>query len=346
MTETIFIAPLAVILAVLFRWAFRALPRESWQILAAVPLRKQAGGSWSGLNLTWYGFFSACAYVMAAAVYLVLTAAVGVPRTAALALLAVTLLLCAPAAKILARLIEGKSFTFTVGGASFVGILAAPFLVRGVEAVSGWPMPVFPVIAAVAVAYAFGEGVGRLACVSFGCCYGRPLADFGPAVRDRLDRWCFTFTGKTKKIAYESGLDGQKVVPVQALSAVINCAAGLAGAVLFLASRFEAAFLVAVAVTQVWRFVSEFLRADFRGHGRISAYQKMNVAAVAYAGAIIALTPAGTAPAVDLGAALGILWDPGMILFLQGLWLVFFLYTGRSRVTGSTLDFFVRRDRV
>ncbi|NPV03811.1 MAG: prolipoprotein diacylglyceryl transferase [Syntrophaceae bacterium] len=346
MTETIFIASLAVILAVLFRWAFRALPGESWQILAAVPLRKQAGGNWSGLNLTWYGFFSACAYVLAAAVYLVLTAAVGVPRTAALALLAATLLLCAPASKLLARLIEGKSFTFTVGGASFVGILAAPFLVRGAEAVTGWPMPVFPVIAAVAVAYAFGEGVGRLACVSFGCCYGRPLADFGPAVRDRLGRWCFTFTGKTKKIAYESGLDGQRVVPVQALSAVINCAAGLAGAVLFLASRFEAAFLVTVAATQVWRFVSEFLRADFRGHGRISAYQKMNVAAVAYAGAIAALVPAGTAPAVDLGPALGILWDPCMILFLQGLWLVFFLYTGRSRVTGSTLDFFVHRDRV
>jgi hypothetical protein len=28
-------------------------------------------------------------------------------------------------------------------------------------------------------------------------------------------------------------------------------------------------------VTQVWRFLSEFLRADYRGSGRISAYQVM-----------------------------------------------------------------------
>ena len=144
------------------------------------------------------------------------------------------LLICAPSAKILARMIEGKSFTFTVGGAAFTGILVAPFLTRLLEALSGWPLPVLPVIAAIAVAYAFGEGLGRLACVSFGCCYGRPLADLSPAARRLLGAWAFTFTGKTKKIAYESGLDGQKVVPVQAFSAVINSAAGLAGTVLFL----------------------------------------------------------------------------------------------------------------
>ncbi|OPY10572.1 MAG: Prolipoprotein diacylglyceryl transferase [Syntrophaceae bacterium PtaB.Bin038] len=346
MTETIFIATLTLVLAVLFRWAFRTLPGESWQIMAAVPLHKHESGRWAGLNLTWYGFFSASAYVLAAGVYLVLTASFGVPLEAAGAVLVAVLGLCAPAAKLLARLIEGKSFTFTVGGASFVGILAAPFLVRGVEALSGWPLPVFPMIAAIAVAYALGEGVGRLACVSFGCCYGRPLSDFGPFVRDRLERWCFTFTGKTKKIAYESGLDGQKVVPVQALSTVVNSAAGLAGAVLFLASQFVAAFLVTAAVTQGWRFFSEFLRADFRGHARISAYQRMNVAAVLYAAALTLLAPASAPVAVDLAAGLRILWSPAMILSLQGLWIVFFLYTGRSSVTGSTMDFFVHGDRI
>ena len=346
MTETIFIAALTLILVALFRWAFRALPGENWQILAAVPLHKHASGRWAGLNLTWYGFFSASAYVLAAAVYLVLAASVGVPLAAAGAVLVAVLGLCAPAAKLLAQLIEGKSFTFTVGGASFVGILVAPFLVRWVEALSGWPLPVFPLMAAIAVAYAFGEGVGRLACVSFGCCYGRPLSDFGPSARGRLERWSFTFTGKTKKIAYESGLDGQKVLPVQAFSAVVNSAAGLAGAVLFLASQFAAAFLMTVVLTQAWRFFSEFLRADFRGHGRISAYQKMNVAAVLYAAALAALVPASAPAAVDLAAGLWILWSPAMILSLQGLWIVFFLYTRRSSVTGSTMDFFVHRDRI
>lgn len=346
MTETFFLSALALILASLFWWAFRKLPGESWQILAAVPLHKHAGGHWSGLNLTWYGFFSASAYVLAAAVYLVLTASVGALRSGTFTVLAVMLLICAPAAKILARMIEGKSFTFTVGGAAFAGILVAPFVTRLVEAFSGWALPVLPVISAIVIAYAFGEGLGRLACVSFGCCYGRPLSDFSPATQRLLGYWTFTFTGKNKKIAYESGLDGQKVIPMQAFSAVVNSAAGLAGTVLFLLSQFGAAFLLVVTLTQVWRFFSEFLRADFRGHAKISAYQKMNVAAVLYAVALAALAPGAGSPAVDLEAGLRTLWSPAMILFLQCLWAVFFLYTGRSKVTGSTLDFFVRRDRI
>jgi hypothetical protein len=182
--------------------------------------------------------------------------------------------------------------------------------------------------------------------VSFGCCYGRPLSDFNPVVRRLLGTWTFTFTGKTKKIAYEGGLDGQKVVPVQAFSAVVNSVAGLAGTVLFLLSHFGEAFLLTVVITQLWRFVSEFLRADFRGHARISAYQKMNVVAILYAMALTALMPDVVPAAADLEAGLRTLWNPAMILFLQCLWVVFFLYTGRSKVTGSTLDFFVRRDRI
>jgi len=346
MTETFFLSALALILASLFWWAFRKLPGESWQILAAVPLHKHDSGHWSGLNLTWYGFFSASAYMLAAAVYLVLTASVGAPRPGAFTVLAAMLLICAPAAKILARMIEGKSFTFTVGGAAFTGILAAPFVTRLVEAFSGWALPVLPVISAIVIAYAFGEGLGRLACVSFGCCYGRPLSDFSPAARRLLGYWTFTFTGKTKKIAYEGGLDGQKVLPVQAFSAVVNSVAGLAGTVLFLLSQFWAAFLFTVVVTQLWRFVSEFLRADFRGHARISAYQKMNVVAVLYAVVLAALVPDVAPAAADLEAGLRTLWNPAMILILQCLWVVFFLYTGRSKVTGSTLEIFVHRDRI
>ncbi len=346
MIETIFISALTLVLLVLFRWAFRALPAEDWQIMAAVPLHKGENGRWIGMNLTWYGFFSASAYVFAAAVYFMLTISVGVSIGAAGALLVAVLGICAPAAKLLARLIEGKGFTFTIGGSSFVGIIVSPFLALCLETISGWPLPLFPVMAAIAVAYAFGEGVGRLACVSFGCCYGRPLTDFGPSTQRILESWAFIFTGKTKKIAYERGLDGQKVIPIQAFSAIVNSAAGLSGTVLFLTSKFIAAYMVTVAITQGWRFFSEFLRADYRGHGKISAYQKMNVVAVVYAGAMAALMPALGTPSADFFAGVAILWDPGMILFLQGLWVVFFLYTGHSRVTGSTLDFFVHRDRI
>ncbi len=345
MTAILFLATLTLILSLLFPWAFRTLPGEKWQIMAAVPVQKEDSGLWSGLNLTWYGFFSACAYVLAAAVTIVLMASVGVSTAEALLTLVSVLLVCAPAARILARLIEGKRHTFTVGGASFAGILIAPFAIRFVEAAMGRPMPLMPAIAAMAVAYAFGEGLGRLACVSFGCCYGRPLTDFGPAVRRLLGRRVFVFSGKTKKIAYESGLDGREVVPVQAFSAVINSAAGLAGTVLFVLSRFEAALLVAVVVTQAWRFLSEFLRADFRGHGRLTAYQIMNVVTLLYVPLVAAILPAAPR-AVDLEAGLAALWDPSMILMLQSLWTLSFLYTGRSRVTGSTVEVFVHRDRI
>ena len=44
-------------------------------------------------------------------------------------------------------------------------------------------LPVLPTLAALAVGYAFGEGIGRLACISYGCCYGKPLRTCGPRVK-------------------------------------------------------------------------------------------------------------------------------------------------------------------
>ncbi|MBN2466693.1 MAG: prolipoprotein diacylglyceryl transferase [Deltaproteobacteria bacterium] len=344
--EAVFILALSFFFLILFRWAFRTLPKENWQILAAVPVRKIADNCWGGLNLTWYGFFSSCAYVMAAAVYLILTISAGIAMPAALVVLVAILLICAPAAKILARIIEKKNCTFTVGGASFVGILIAPFVISFTAAITGWAIPMLSVMTATTIAYAFGEGLGRLACVSFGCCYGKPIENLGPVVK-RLFGWrAFTFVGKTKKIAYESRLDGKPVVPVQAFSAIINTVAGLAGTALFLRSRFETAFLLTIIITQLWRFLSEFLRADFRGHAKISAYQKMNIGAVLYAAALTALVPKAFSSPPDLEAGLRTLWSPGMILFLEHLWIIFFLYTGRSKVTGSTLEIFVHHNRI
>jgi hypothetical protein len=63
----------------------------------------------------------------------------------------------------------------------------------------GYPISPMGVMAAAAIAYAFGEGLGRLACISFGCCYGRPLHQCHPMVQPFLSRFCLTFTGHTKK---------------------------------------------------------------------------------------------------------------------------------------------------
>jgi hypothetical protein len=343
------VVSLALILAVLFAWAFRHLPQERFQVLAAVPMRGIGEGRYKGANLTWYGFFSATGYALGAAVFFFLVGAVGAQRSLAVVFGLVVVVLGMVAARGVARLVEGKRYGLTVGGASFVVLLAAPVAVSVVAWVAGGPerLPAVPALAALAIGYAFGEGVGRLACISFGCCYGRPVSELGSFARRLFARLHFTFSGPTKKIAYASGLEGVAVVPVQALTAVVLVGLGLAGTLLYLSERYAAAFLLAVAGSQGWRAFSEVLRADDRGGARrLSAYQAMALAAIPVGLAVLVLLPGGPSPWAEVASGLEALWHPAMILLLELLWAAAFLYTGVSRVTGSLLRFRVYRSRV
>ena len=350
MLETVVFCSSTIFLILYFYWGFTTLPAERWQILAALPSGKSGDGEWRGKNLTWYGLLTANAYLVAVAVFLVLMGAVGVPARGAL-LLAVALLgCCVPASRLVARIVEKKAHTFTVGGAVFVGILVAPVLVallnRFAGAAWGFRIPAMAACAAIAIAYSFGEGLGRLACISFGCCYGKPLSDCSSWLRRLFAGRGFTFSGSTKKIAYASALEATEVFPIQAVTSVLYCSCGLLAAGLYLAGHFYAAFLITIVTTQVWRFLSETLRADYRGEGRISAYQIMGIVAVAYSLLTTVIFPAETVAAPNLALGLNGIWTPPQILFLQGVWLAIFLYTGLSTVTGSTLSFHVHHDRI
>ncbi|HSM73717.1 MAG TPA: prolipoprotein diacylglyceryl transferase family protein, partial [Desulfobacterales bacterium] len=213
------------------------------------------------------------------------------------------------------------------------------------QAHMGVELPLAATLAALAIAYAVGEGVGRLACISFGCCYGKPLSRTHPLIRRLFGKCSFVFQGATKKIAFADGLDGQPVVPVQAVTAIVYCAAATIGLALFFGQWYRAAFLEVVVVTQLWRFFSEFLRADYRGAGRISKYQTMSLVAAGAAVPFALLCPPSVA-AVDILAGLRSLWRPGVLVFLQGLWLFAFFYTGRSQVTGARIHFHVLQDRI
>jgi hypothetical protein len=345
-TPEIFVCTLALVLALLFRWAFRALPRERWQFLGAVPLRPDGCGGWQGLNLTTYGLFNAAGAVLGTAALFVLLGAAGVPAAAAGLLLTAILAAAIPAARMVAGWVEGKAHTLSVAGAFGVGMLLAPPMVWLLDLHLGprlgFTLPMQSAMAALAVAYCLGEGLGRLACISFGCCYGRPLASLPAPWRGLLGGVCFRFAGQTKKISYASGLEGRRVVPVQAMSAVLLCGLGLIGLLLFLQGGHRAAFLIPLAGSQVWRFASEFLRADHRGGGRLSAYQKGALLALPYAAALALLSPeAGGLGAEALARGLAALWNPAVLLGLQLVGLAIFLYTGRSRVTASTLRFHV-----
>lgn len=350
MLNALFVLALAACFALLLGWSFKTLPGEKWQILASVPVAKNDTGDWRGVNLTYYGFFTANAYAVAVALMFVLLGSLGVPLLATFMVVGALLLLCVPASRLIARAVEKKLYTFTVGGAIFVGIVLAPWVIDLTNRLQ-WGgakvhIGVIPALAALSISYAFGEGAGRLACISFGCCYGRPLSQSPPLIRRIFKDFSFTFHGKTKKIAYASGLEGEKVIPVQAITAVLFVTTGLVGILLFLHSRFIAAFILQVLITQCWRTFSELLRADFRGGGNITAYQVMGVLAVVYSLCLPLLFPSVASDPPQLMVGLQSLWNPLPIIFLWALWLSIFLYTGRSMVTGSTLSFHVIKDRI
>ncbi|ABA89539.1 hypothetical protein Pcar_2300 [Syntrophotalea carbinolica DSM 2380] len=349
MTNLSFLSMLALATGAVLFWGFRYLPGRHWQFAATVPRFDVVSGEWRGHNLTWYGLLTATACLASVMLVLSLLGGIGVSHQASL-LLAVTLLIvCLAAAKGLAALIEGKAHTFSVGAAACVGFMLAPWIIATVNrllpAGAGAPLPMLPTLAALATGYAFGEGLGRLACISFGCCYGKPLAQCRPWVQRLFSRWHFRFSGDTKKIAYADGLENQPVLPVQALTAMVYCGTGLLTSGLFLAGHFAAAFLVAALVTQGWRAWSETLRADWRGSGRLSVYQILSLLILPYAIGLAAWFRSA-APLPDIAAGLDSLWHPGVLLALQGLWLLVFICMGRSQVTGARMSFFVHHDRI
>ncbi len=349
MSDESFVLGLAIVFALVLTWAFKTLPQERWQIMATIPVAKEEGNKWRGLNFTYYGLFSAAAIMVAASIMFILIGAIGVPATETGVILCMVLAVCLPASKFVARTVEKKPHTLTIGGASFVGFLVTPVILWIVDIVFGgkYPVPMIPAIASISISYGLGEGLGRLACISFGCCYGKPMSQCGPWIRRIIGSHPFVFSGKTKKIAYEGGLDGTEVIPIQAVTAILHLTVSLAGIFLYLKGCYSAALILVMVFTQAWRAISEFLRADYRGGGKISAYQIMSMAAIVYVLVLVgASAPERVTTSADLGMGIATLWDPAVILFLQALGWAGLLFSGRSMVTACTMSFHVVEERV
>ena len=330
-------------------WGIKNLPAERWQMMAAVPIAKSGDGAWQGLNLTFYGFFSATATTFGIALTVVLLSSVATPLLAAGAVIAARLAICMPASKVVAAVVEGKRNTFTIAGAAFLAaIILPPGLLAAQWALARWfdiTLHVLPVLAAAAIAYALSEAIGRLACLSFGCCYGKPLRTASPRVARMFGRFHLVFHGDTKKAAYASGLAGEPLVPVQAITSIVFAVAGLTGLALFLAGSWRLAAMIPVVATWGWRAVSEMLRADHRGNSRISAYQVMALVAMAYLLLMLVVIPSN-GPMPNLEAGLAQVTSAGVIVLLQVCWVALFLFYGSSRVTGSVVSFHVVAERI
>ncbi len=352
MSNGLFILILGLVLHPLLLGAYKILPREKWQIIAAIPTRKAAtmDGCWHGTNVTYYGALLASGSLFGAMVFFLLLGALGLPMWGIIGLLLGVMGCSVAAAKLIAMTVEKKRNTFTVGGAAIIGLLSMPPAVAAYNSLAPrWaasPLALIPVMAALSVAYLLGEGIGRLACLSFGCCYGKPLSELGPRTRRFFTPFAATFHGPTKKIAYASGLAGVEVVPIQTITSFLSVNIGLAAMYLFLEGNFSTAFLLAALFALGWRIVSEYFRADYRGEGKFSAYQRMALAGIGYCGLLPLIGSNGGGGRTDLGAGFAALWNPTPLLFFQALWLLLFIFTGFSTVTGAMLAYHVRKEKI
>ncbi|MBF0566585.1 MAG: prolipoprotein diacylglyceryl transferase [Nitrospirae bacterium] len=294
----IFIFTFGLLSYVYLSWGFKNLQREDMQVVAALPVRKTQGGLWEGINLTYYGVLTANAIAISIALFFILTGGAAIPLLESIVIITAIMAISMPASKIIARIVEKKNSTFTTGGASFVGFLAAPVVIFVVNAtlgrLIGHAVPFMAVLSAMSIIYCTGEGLGRLACISFGCCYGKPLESCGPNAQKLFGRFHFVFSGKTKKISYAHGWDGLKMVPIQGITAVVNLFVAVVGMILYVNSRFSAALLTTVVLSHGWRILSEFVRSDYRGGKKISDYQKMCACSILFA-LILSIIPAFSA---------------------------------------------------
>jgi hypothetical protein len=349
MANDLAVVTLGLFYGILFMWAFRALPSEQWQFLASVPTQRTTAGTWAAVNLTYYGLLTASAVTLAVAMTIVMLASLQAPLSRIALLIVSLLIVTVPAARITARIVERKANGFTIGGAAFVGLMTAPLIVWTINAMSrdhAARLPLIGSLAAVAVAYAFGEGTGRLACISFGCCYGKPVLTGPPQCRSLFRKHHFIFSGETKKAVYESGLDSVPLIPIQAVTAIVFVGSALVGLALFLRNSIFLSFMLTLFLTQTWRVVSEFLRADHRGGPGWTAYQMMALVGLCYGTTVAYLASPDATVLPDIVTGLHALWSPTVILSLQLLWLIIFLYTGRSTVTTAHISFSVQKDRI
>jgi hypothetical protein len=349
-THILFVTGFGILTSILLAWSFKNLPQEKWQVLAVIPYKKTPQGGWLGFNITYYGFFSGLSYMIAIALFIILMSSTGIPLEASLLAIILMLGCCIPASKILARLIEKKKYTFSVGAAAFTGILLLPIIAIVVNRISTQfnrsSDLMILLLAATSIAYLFGEGIGRLACISFGCCYGKELSKSHVVVQKIFKKFFFIFYGKTKKIAYASGLEGVPVIPIQAITSMLYTLTGLITTLLFLETHFKEAFMIASSVSLAWRVYSETLRADYRGGGKISVYQTMSLAGIIYSLVLIFIISESKRLSVDITVGLQALWSPQIILLLEVIGLGTFLYTGKSMVTESHLSIYTKRDNI
>jgi hypothetical protein len=342
---------LGIILTGITWIGYKVFPHERWQMIAAIPVKKREDGSWRSINLTWYGAIIATSYLISVAIFYFLASVRNIPIIPVIGIIALVITICMPASKIIALIVEKKKHTSSIGGATFLSLIAVPWIILISNYLTtkyyGKTIEPIAVLSALYIAYTIGEGFGRIACVSFGCCYGKPMDELPKLIQRFLKFKGLRFFGETKKVCYADNWEGRNLFPIQAITTIIYLTTGLIGFYFYLLGWIKTSMLLTLSVTQLWRIFSEFLRADYRGNYKIlSAYQKMSIFNIFYISAITIFFPDVKNVTLQFQNGINLLWSPWFILSMELLWIITFLYYGISKVTGSNVNFFVNKERI
>jgi Prolipoprotein diacylglyceryl transferase len=334
---------LASLAVVVFRWGFRNLTSEGWQIALAVPARVNGadGRFWPAVNFTTYGVISSIAYALSLLLFIFLVGAMAQPLLPAAVFVGLLLAVGVPASKIVARWVEGIP-GHTIGGAVFaVLVTAIPAMLATQWLAQAFRWDSFDaavVIAAACIAYVLGEAIGRLACLSFGCCYGRPIDECTSLQRALYSGVTETYRGRYKKIAYAGGLTDRPVVAVQSIACTVLFVVFLVSLWCFWKGMTTASIVLALGLSQLWRAYSEQLRADFRGREGFTVYQAMAIAGAAQSLLFVHLFPATSTLVASAYRGWLAVAQAEVVITCQLLAASILLYMGRSSVTSSRLE--------
>ncbi|MBC7195846.1 MAG: prolipoprotein diacylglyceryl transferase [Deferribacterales bacterium] len=328
-------------------FGIKFFPKENYQVLCIIPVKKYKNGKWYGLNITYYGLISAISYTFAVFTFLILTKSYSIKIQIIVISAILILISCMPAARFMARIIEKKKNTFTISGAAFIGTLLSPIIFFATSYLFTLDLNfarkiAFILLSALSVSYILGEGVGRLACISFGCCYGKKVDEYHGVFKNFFNKFNTVFEGKTKKASYEGGCENIKTIPVQSLSSIIYNTTGLIGIILFSLGYIKTCFVLTVVVANLWRFVTEFLRNDHRGTiKKYSNYQYFSFITIFYAFLIVLIFNVDidkNGIFFDIKSGFNEIKNFWITTFLLSIFVVSFIYTGISKVTYAKLE--------
>ncbi len=325
-------------ISLIILWGLKNFHKDNYQFLVVIPYKKLKDNVYRGLNITFYGIITAFSYTVSVFIFISLIKLIEFPEEGAYFLVIVILVVGFPSSKILAYLIENRKNTLTVGGAIFVSaIISVPTVFLVIVYLNLDINQYFlPILTSLSISATLGEGIGRLACLSFGCCYGKPMKqiNFLPSLLK------VKFNSSTKKAVYDSNYVNVELLNIQGLVVIVYTFIALSSILLFISQKYYIAFILTFIIPPLIRFFSEFLRDDHRGSTKISIYQVFSIILSLYGLFFLLLFYKRFNTVIELN--INLTYSLIDLVVLASIFFITFWHTGISKVTDSEIKFQVK----